>query len=219
MNGAQDMGGVDGFGPVIVEQDEPVFHADWERRAFALTLAMATPGGWNIDMSRFAREDRPPSDYLSKNYYQIWLAGLERLMLECGLVALDELAVGHMLHKAKASLPILASKDVTAVLRRGSPTERNTKTKPMFEVGERVRAKNIDPKGHTRLPRYVRGHSGVVALLHGSHVFPDSNARGAGEEPQWLYTVCFDGHELWGERADSKTIISVDAWEPYLERA
>ena len=202
-----------------MEQNEPVFHADWERRAFALTLAMATPGRWNIDMSRFAREDRPPPDYLSKSYYQIWLAGLERLMLERGLVAQDELAVGRMLHKAKANSHILARKDVTAVLRRGSPTERNTKTKPMFEVGERVRAKNIDPMGHTRLPRYVRGHCGVVALLHGSHVFPDSNARGAGEEPQWLYTVCFDSRELWGERGDSRTVISVDAWEPYLERA
>ena len=216
MNGAQDMGGVDGFGPVVVEQDEPVFHADWERRAFALTLAMATPGGWNIDMSRFAREDRPPPDYLSKSYYQIWLAGLERLMLERGLVAQDELVVGHNTHPAKASLPILASRDVTAILRRGSPTKRNANAKPLFEVGERVRAKNIDPKGHTRLPRYVRGHIGVVARLHGCHVFPDSNAHGAGEDPHWLYTVCFDGRELWGERADLKTVVSVDAWEPYL---
>ena len=150
MEGAQDMGGV-WSGAVVPEPDEPIFHAEWERRAFAITLAMGMPGGWNIDMSRFAREDRSPLDYLSKSYYQIWLAGVERLMLERGLVAQDELIVGHMLHPAKASSPILASKDVTAVLRRGSPTERYTTTKPMFEVGERVRGLVVAVVGTLKL--------------------------------------------------------------------
>src|SRR5882757_1337802 len=101
MNGGQDLGGAQGHGPVIPEPDEPVFHAEWERRAFALTLAMGMPGGWNIDMSRFAREDRPPEDYLGKSYYQIWLAGLERLMLERNLVSMDEIETGRVLHPAK----------------------------------------------------------------------------------------------------------------------
>lgn len=219
MNGAQDMGGVDGFGPVQVEANEPVFHAEWERRAFALTLAMAKPGGWNIDMSRFAREDRSPSDYLSKSYFQIWLAGLERLMHERELVTRDEIEAGRMLHPPKAGVGILASGDVDAMLRRGAPTQREAKSKPLFAIGERVRARNIHPEGHTRLPRYVRGRAGVVELLHGCHVLADSNARGAGEDPQWLYTVRFTGRELWGDRADPRTAMSVDAWESYLERA
>lgn len=219
MNGAHDMGGVDGFGPVIPEPDEPAFHAEWERRVLALTLAMARPGGWNIDMSRFAREDRSPADYLRRSYYQIWLAGLERLMQERDLVTRDEIDAGRVLHPPKAGLPVLLRDDVDAMLRRGAPTARAAKSKPLFAIGDRVRAKNIHPKGHVRLPRYVRGHVGVVELLHGSHVFADSNARGDGENPQQLYTVRFTGPELWGDRADPRTAVSVDAWESYLERA
>lgn len=219
MNGAHDMGGVDGFGPVMPEPNEPVFHAEWERRALALTLAMARPGGWNIDMSRFARENRSPADYLGKSYYQIWLAGLERLMQERGLVMPDEIDAGHVLHPPKAGVPILAPGDVEGMLRRGAPTEREATSKPLFAIGDRVRAKNIHPAGHIRLPRYVRGHVGVVELLHGAHVFADSNARGDGENPQQLYTVCFTGRELWGDRGDAASSVSVDAWESYLESA
>jgi nitrile hydratase len=219
MNGAHDMGGVDGFGPVMPEPNEPVFHGDWERRVLALTLAMARPGGWNIDASRFAREDRSPADYLSKNYYQIWLAGLERLMDERNLVSTAEIDEGRMRLPPKAGVSVLMRDDVAAMLRRGGPTERETTSPAKFAIGDRVRARNIHPQGHTRLPRYVRGHVGVVERLHGCHVFPDSNARGAGEAPQWLYTVRFAGRELWGERADASTAVSVDAWESYLESA
>ncbi len=219
MNGAQDMGGVDGFGPVRPEVDEPVFHAEWERRAFALTLAMATPGGWNIDMSRFARENRSPANYLSKSYYQIWLAGLEQLMEERSLVSREEIESGRAMLPRRTDVRVLAPENVAAVLRKGGPTERETTTKPLFAIGDRVRAKNIQREGHTRLPRYVRGHVGVIDRLHGAHVFPDSNAHGEGEHPQWLYTVRFTGRELWGDRADATSTVSVDAWESYLERA
>lgn len=219
MNGAQDMGGVDGFGPVRLEVDEPVFHAEWERRAFALTLAMATPGGWNIDMSRFARENRSPANYLSKSYYQIWLAGLEQLMEERSLVSREEIESGRAMLPRQTDVRVLAPENVAAVLRKGGPTERETTTKPLFAIGDRVRAKNIQREGHTRLPRYVRGHVGVIDRLHGAHVFPDSNAHGEGEHPQWLYTVRFTGRELWGDRADATSTVSVDAWESYLERA
>lgn len=219
MNGAQDMGGVDGFGPVRLEVDEPVFHAEWERRAFALTLAMATPGGWNIDMSRFARENRSPANYLSKSYYQIWLAGLEQLMEERSLVSREEIESGRAMLPRRTDVRVLAPENVAAVLRKGGPTERETTTKPLFAIGDRVRAKNIQREGHTRLPRYVRGHVGVIDRLHGAHVFPDSNAHGEGEHPQWLYTVRFTGRELWGDRADATSTVSVDAWESYLERA
>jgi nitrile hydratase len=219
MNGAQDMGGAHGFGPVEPEPNEPPFHADWERRAFALTLAMAMPGGWNIDMSRFARESLPPAEYLSKSYYEIWLAGLEKLMAERGLVEQDEIASGHGKRPAKPEAKTLSPDDVANVLYRGGPTAREPSAPARFKVGDRVRAKNMHPRTHTRLPRYVRGHVGTVALVHGCHVFPDSNATGAGENPQWLYTVAFDGRELWGPDGDPTSKISVDAWEPYLEPA
>ena len=218
MNGAQDMGGLHGFGPVEPEPNEPVFHAEWERRAFAITLAMGTPGKWNIDMSRFARESLPPAEYLAKTYYEIWIAGLEKLMAERGLVTAEEIAAGHAIGAAKPVEKILSKADVAQVLYRGGPTERATTKPARFKAGDRVRAKNMHPLTHTRLPRYVRGHVGIIERVLGCHVFPDSNASGKGEDPQWLYTVRFDGRELWGADADPTVKVSVDAWEPYLEQ-
>jgi nitrile hydratase len=218
MDGGQDMGGV-WSGQVRPEPNEPTFHAEWERRAFALTLAMAMPGGWNIDMSRFAREDRPPQEYLRLSYYQIWLAGLERLMLERNLVSPDEIEAGKPLHPAKPVARKLTPEGVAGMLHRGGPTEREAARPAYFAPGDRVRARTINPPTHTRLPRYVRGHAGVIERVLGCHVYPDSNARGAGENPQWLYTVTFDGRELWGESGDPGLKVSVDAWEPYLEPA
>ena len=218
MDGAHDMGGVAWSDPVRPERNEPVFHAEWERRAFAITMAMAMPGGWNIDMSRFARENRSPEDYLSKSYYQIWFAGLERLLLERGLVASDEIEAGKPLHPARPVAKILTPDGVAAVLHRGGPTERSAKSPAVFAAGDRVRAKTIHPATHTRLPQYVRGHAGVIDRVLACHVFPDSNASGDGENPQWLYTVSFGGRELWGESSDPNMQVSVDAWEPYLER-
>jgi nitrile hydratase beta subunit len=217
MDGAHDMGGVPWIDPVRPEPNEPPFHAEWERRAFALTLAMAMPGGWNIDMSRFAREDRPPQDYLRLSYFQIWLAGLERLMLERNLVSSDEIAAGKPLHQATPVARTLTPEGVAGMLHRGGPTEREATRPAYFAPGNRVRARNIHPRTHTRLPQYVRGHTGVVERVLGCHVYPDSNARGAGENPQWLYTVTFDGRELWGDEGDPDLKVSVDAWEPYLE--
>ena len=218
MDGGQDLGGVGNFGPVVPEHNEPVFHGEWERRAFALTMAMAMPGGWNIDMSRFARENRSPDEYLRMSYYQIWLAGLEQLMRERDLVSPDEIDAGKPLHPTKPVAKTLTPGDVAATLHRGGPTEREVKSPALFAVGDRVRAKMIHPPTHTRLPRYVRGHVGTIELLHGVHVFPDSNSLGS-ENPQWLYTVTFDGRELWGNGSNPSVKTSVDAWESYLERA
>ena len=219
MNGGQDLGGTHGHGPVKSEANEPVFHDEWEKRAFALTLAMGMPGGWNIDMLRYARENRPPGQYLSMSYYQIWFAALEVLLKERGLVADDELEAGHSLRAPKSVKRILSPGDVPQVLYRGGPTERQTSTAAAFKAGDKIRAKNINPPSHTRLPRYVRGHVGTVERVIGCHVFPDSNATAAGENPQWLYTVRFDGRELWGADGDATVKVSVDAWEPYLEPA
>ncbi len=219
MNGAHDMGGAHGFGAVRAEPDEPQFHAPWERRAFALTLAMGATGAWNLDASRFAREDRAPGDYLAKTYYELWLAGLERLLTERGLVAPEEIAAGRPLALVAPVERVLAATDVAGVLRRGSQTRRPPPRPAGFAPGDRVRARIMHPATHTRLPRYVRGHAGTVVLVHGCHVFPDSHAHGGGEDPQWLYTVRFAGRDLWGEDADPTVSVSVDAFEPYLERA
>jgi nitrile hydratase beta subunit len=217
MNGAQDMGGMMGFGPVVPEKDEPVFHAAWERRAFALNFAMAAPGRWNIDQGRAARESLHPAEYLAKSYYEIWIAGLEKLMAERGLATPDEIDAGKPLHPPKAVPRILTAERVPKVLSSGRPTWRAALTPQRFQLGQRVRARNIHPVGHTRLPRYVRGHVGTVTHVHGAHVFPDSNAASRGEDPQWLYTVRFAAPELWGEAGDPTGTVSVDAWESYLE--
>ncbi|HEX6960025.1 MAG TPA: nitrile hydratase subunit beta [Ferrovibrio sp.] len=219
MNGAADMGGMMGFGPVQPEKNEPIFHTEWERRAFALALAMGATGQWNLDMSRAARESLPPPKYLASSYYEIWLGGMEKLMAERGLVTGDEIAAGKMLHPPKPLPRILKAEAVPGALAKGSPTERAATSPAKFKLGDKVRARNMHPVTHTRLPRYVRGHIGVIELLHGAHVFPDSNALGQGEQPQWLYTVRFAGTELWGAAADPTLSVSVDAWESYLEPA
>ena len=219
MNGPHDMGGLHGFGAVEAEVDEPVFHAEWERRVLALTLAMGATGEWNLDSSRSSRERVPPAEYLSLTYYEIWLAGLERLLVECGLVTPDEIAAGGALRQARPVGRVLAAADVTAALQRGAPTNREAPLPARFARGERVRARNMHPSTHTRLPRYVRGRAGVVTSVHGCHVFPDSHALGLGEDPQWLYTVRFDARELWGDDGDPSSTVSVDAFEPYLDPA
>ena len=219
MNGAHDMGGVMGFGPVAAEKDEPVFHSRWEARVRAMVMAMGLPMAANIDQGRFAREDVSPSDYLSKTYYEVWFAGLVRMLAERGLVTADEVAAGNSLRPRKAVARILKADEVGPMLAGSKPYTRDVDAPALFSVGNRVRARNIHPKGHTRLPRYVRGHVGTVTQLHGAHVFPDSNAAGLGEAPQWLYTVRFAGTELWGDDADPTVTVSVDAWESYLEPA
>jgi nitrile hydratase len=216
MNGAHDMGGGHGFGPVKPEPNEPAFHSAWEGRAFALTVAMGATGEWNIDESRFARESQQPAAYLAQTYYEIWYTGLERLLLERGLVGEKELAAGRMLEPARPVAKTMRAADVAVTLGRGGPVSRPATAPPRFTVGNRVRMKNIHPRSHTRLPRYVRGHVGIIERIHGCHVYPDKSALGV-EEPQWLYAVRFDGRELWGPDGDPTVNVSVDAFEPYLD--
>jgi nitrile hydratase len=217
MDGIHDMGGLDVFGKVAPEPAEPVFHADWEGRVMAMNRAMGATGAWNIDMSRFSREVLPPDVYLASSYYRKWFLGLEQMLLERGLVGADEVAAGHALHPAK---PLkrgnFTVEDVARVMTRGS-FSRTAQGPARYQPGDRVRAKNIHPATHTRLPRYVRGHVGTVERVHGCHVFPDSAATGQGDDPQWLYTVRFDGRALWGPEADPTVTVSIDAFEPYLD--
>jgi nitrile hydratase beta subunit len=215
MNGIHDMGGMHGFGVVAPEVNEPVFHADWEGRVLALNRAMGHARLWNIDMSRAAIEVLPPAVYLTRSYYAKWLLRLEQLLLERALVDADELAAGHALRPGKPVRKLEAA-DVTTALTRGS-YGREPGAPARFEVGEEVRTRNINPVTHTRLPRYARGRVGTIECVRGCHVFPDSVAIGKGENPQWLYTLRFEGRELWGENCDPNLRVSIEAFEPYLE--
>jgi nitrile hydratase subunit beta len=219
MNGAQDLGGMMGFGPIRPEPDEPRFHAPWEKKALALTLAMGATGTWSIDESRHARESLPPPEYLSSTYYEIWAKGLEKLLVAHGLVSGEELARRATLTPPAPVRRVLAAADVAAALAKGGPSERPATAPARFAPGDGVVTRVINPAGHTRLPRYARGKAGTVERLHGMHVFADSNAHGRGENPQWLYTVRFTGRELWGDDGDPRLDVSIDAWESYLEPA
>ena len=219
MNGVHDMGGMDGFGKVEAEPNEPVFHHDWEGRVMAMMRAMGAAGAFNIDTMRYHFEILPPAIYLACTYYQKWFLGLEDMLIDKGFVSASEVAAGHSATSAK---PLKRGKftlnDVERVMVRGK-FGREAPAPAKFKPGDRVRAKNIHPATHTRLPSYARGHVGVVERNLGCNVFPDSAAMDAGENPQWLYTVVFDGVELWGPDSDPTVKVSIDAFEPYLEAA
>lgn len=219
MNGVHDMGGMHGLGPVAPEADEPLFHAPWEARALALTLAMGAWGKWNIDASRHQRELIPGADYLRMSYYEKWIAALAELMVRAGLVSRGELASGRKDAAAPRMTPALPAERVAAVLERGGPASRPVAAARRFAVGDAVRARNINPIGHTRLPRYARGHLGTVVRDHGVHVFPDSNAHFQGEAPQRLYSVRFAARELWGAEAGAHDAVYLDLWDAYLDPA
>ena len=218
MNGPQDVGGRHGFGPVVPEAEDMRFHADWERRALGVTLAAGALGHWSIDALRHARESLAPALYYGSSYYAIWLRALETLLVRAGEISEAELAAGHANAPGHRTDRRLSPEVVRAVLARGGPTDRDGSA-PIFAIGDRVRTRNHQPAGHTRLPGYARGCTGIVTALHGAHVFPDTNAHGEGEQPQPLYTVRFAATELYGPDADPTLSVSIDAWEPYLEPA
>ncbi len=218
MDGIHDMGGMHGFGRVEPEQDEPVFHAPWEGRTLALNRAMGYTGVWTIDQTRAGIERLPPDVYLSSSYYKKWEMRLENMIVDLGLAGRDELDAGHALRPGKALKRKLTAADVPNTLSRGS-FSRPAPGPARFKAGDKVRTKNIHPATHTRLPRYARGKSGVIEAVRGCHVYPDTVAIGRGENPQWLYTVVFESRELWGDAADPLLKISIEAFEPYLERA
>jgi nitrile hydratase beta subunit len=216
VNGVHDMGGMHGFGPVEPEANEPVFHSDWEARVLALNRALGYARAWNIDMSRAAIEMLPPDIYLTRSYYEKWALRMERLLLDLKLVDADEIAAGRALRPGKALARKLNAADVALALTRGS-FGRAPSAPARFKAGDQVRTRNINPVTHTRLPRYARGRVGTIECVRGCHVFPDTVAIGKGESPQWLYTLLFEGRELWGENCDPSLKVSIEAFEPYLE--
>jgi nitrile hydratase len=219
MNGVHDMGGMHGMGPIVPEANEPVFHAPWEGRVLALNRATSALGKWNIDVNRHSIERLPPADYLRMSYYEKWLAGLVTRLEESGLVTRTELQSGQAAPgPSKTTPPLTADKVAPTVAERGW-FERPVNELPRFAIGQAVRAKKINPTGHTRLPRYARGAVGVIDRIHGAHVFPDSNAHLLGERPQHLYSVGFAARELWGADAAVRDSVYIDLWESYLDPA
>ena len=212
-----DLGGCPNGDPIVAEPEGQPFHAAWQTRAMALTLAMGATGAWNIDMSRAARETLP--GYARLGYYEIWLAALQRLLEERGLADAGEMASGHASRPPGRITRVLRAGDVANALARGTPTERAASQPARFAVGDRVRTRPDRPDHHTRLPGYARGRVGTVERVHGVHVFADAHAQGLGEQAQWLYGIRFAAGDLWPDRADRSTTLSIDAWEPYLELA
>ncbi|MEO0329579.1 MAG: nitrile hydratase subunit beta [Pseudomonadota bacterium] len=218
MNGPHDMGGMQCYGAVEREENEPLFHADWEARALAITVASGFCGQWNIDISRHARETLPPEFYLTKSYYQIWIAGLEKLLQQYGMAMPDEIATGQVQTAGLNTAKRMNAENMPAALAKGAPVDRKIDGSPQFMQGETVHTRNLNPSGHCRLPRYARDKTGVILTVQGAHVFPDTNANEKGESPQWLYSVGFQSTELFGEAADERDMVMVDCWEPYLEK-
>ena len=225
MNGAHDLGGMHGFGPVVIEPDEPVFHAEWEGRVFALTQAMGAWRRWNIDMARFAREQMPAAEYLAASYYECALWRLERLLEQHGFLTRAE-ALRRIREGVGAPRPGVEIQPGALRLegvprhvqnRRGARVDEPVP--PKFKVGDGVVTRNLNPAGHTRIPRYVRGRRGLIDRDHGVFIFPDTHAAGLGQKPQHVYAVRFAARELWGPDAHPHDAIYVDLWDDYLDPA
>jgi nitrile hydratase subunit beta len=223
VNGLNDLGGMQGFGPVVIEPDEPPFHHSWERRAFAITLAAGYLGAWNIDQSRAMRERLPTADYLATSYYELWLYGLERLLHARGLVFDGERAARRQDPATPVArvegARVLAGGEVERVLANPRASRSEAEVEPRHRVGDRVLTRNINPIGHTRLPRYARGKRGLVTADHGVWIFPDSMGNDEGPEPQHVYSVRFAARELWGDAAQAADSVYVDLWDQHLDPA
>jgi nitrile hydratase beta subunit len=217
MNGIHDMGGMHGMGPIVEEKNEPVFHHEWEGRIFVMNRAVGAWGKWNLDASRHSKELIPPAEYLRMSYYERWVAGLVELIEQGGLATRAEIESGVPAAESVKVAPVLTVDKAMALVAKGVPATRNVPVTPRFKVGQRVRGRNINPVGHTRLPRYARGKLGVIDRDHGVFVFPDTNAHFLGEKPQHVYSVRFAARELWGDQAAPQDSVYVDMWDDYLE--
>jgi nitrile hydratase len=213
-----------GFGPVQREENEPTFHAPWEGSVLAMVEAALAQRLFNLDEFRHGIERMDPTQYLASSYYEHWLATLETNLVEKGILTTAELDGRTVVVQENPAYPLPRrdDPDLLARILAGAPkmeSPSDGRPAPRFGVGDRVTARNVHPRGHTRLPRYVRGKRGVIARVHGIDTFPDTNAHGLGPQPQALYSVCFDGRELWGESAEPRERLYIDLWDSYLDPA
>jgi nitrile hydratase len=217
MNGIHDMGGMQDMGPVLPDKDQRVFHAAWEGRVFALD--MAVDGDWTGAAERYQIELIPPADYLRMSYYEKWVTRLVELMVKTSLVTRAEIESGKAIERTTKAGHVLSVAEVAALIAPGSSASENLSVTAHFKVRQRVRARNMNPEGHTRLPRYTRGKLGTVERDYGVAVFPDTRAHGLGDKPQHVYSVRFAARELWGDQASRRDSVYVDMWDDYLEPA
>jgi len=219
MNGVHDLGGLQDMGPVRHENDEPAFHAAWEGRIYGIDRSLRFIGKWNLDAWRHQIELLPPADYFRMTYYERWLEINEQLAVKHGLVTARELETGAPDPGSGKATPALTAAVAVQLLGRGLPSSHDPKVPPQFKVGHRVRSRNMNPVGHTRLPRYARGKLGIVMIDHGVYTFPDTNAHFQGEKRQHVYSVRFAARELWGVNASARDAVHLDMWDDYLEHA
>jgi nitrile hydratase beta subunit len=219
MNGVHDMGGMQDMGSIHEEKNEPVFHMPWEGRVFALRRGMGAWGKWNIDATRYAIELVPPADYLRMSYYERQFAAFLEMLVQHHFVTREELESTAPAPGSPKATPALTVEKANMLIAKGVPTSRDVPVAPRFKAGQPVRARNINPVGHTRLPRYARGKTGVIDRDHGVFVFPDANAHFLGEKPQHVYSVRFAARELWGEQAAPQDSVYINMWDDYLEPA
>jgi nitrile hydratase subunit beta len=219
MNGVHDMGGMHGMGPIQKEKNEMALHERWEWRVFALRRAMGAWGKWNIDVTRHEVELVPPADYLRMGYSERQFAAFLVLLAKRGFFTPEELDAGKPAPGTRVAVPALTVEKAVALIAKGAPTSRDVPVAPRFETGQRVRARNINPVGHTRLPRYARGKLGTIDRDHGVFVFPDTDAHYLGEKPQHVYSVRFAARELWGQQAARQDSVYLDMWDDYLDPA
>lgn len=226
MDGIHDLGGTEGLGPITAEKDEPVFHADWEKAAFAMFPALFIRGFYNLDEFRHGIEKMHPVEYLTSRYYEHWAHSFELYARRAGVLDEKELEerTQHYLQNPEAELPASDNPEladtIEGIFGTGATARRETGAKPKFTQGDQVRVSSEHPRGHTRMAGYIRGKTGVVEQAHGAFIYPDSAGNGKGEDPQHVYTVRFDAAELWGEHsADPNSSVYFDVWEPYIQAA
>jgi nitrile hydratase subunit beta len=219
MNGVHDMGGMQDMGPIHEEKNEPVFHMLWEGRVFALRRGMGAWGKWNIDATRYAIELVPPAEYLRMSYYERQFVAFLEMLVQHHFVTREELESTVPAPGSPKARPALTVEKANMLIAKGVPTSRDVPVAPRFKAGQPVRARNINPVGHTRLPRYARGKTGVIDRDHGVFVFPDTNAHFLGEKPQHVYSVRFAARDLWGEQAALQDSVYINMWDDYLEPA
>ena len=220
MNGIHDIGGMDNIGPVNIEKDEPVFHHDWERKVYAMTLATMGAGIFVTDEVRYMTETIPPRDYLTFSYYEKWLYSLEHMMLQKNIVTGEELESGKVTApELTAGIEAASVERMQYGMKNRIPVFVDTDIPPKFRVGDAIIARNINPLHHTRIPRYIRGRRGVVEMHHGIFLLPDTNAHGGPDKPQHVYNVRFTARELWGEEAPEQDSVYIDMFDDYMDPA